>query len=203
MKITTLVSRIESIAEKIANGKVESTEFYLPLESFPGQPYKSAEEKANKFKGDVFEVFCELLVRLSPIDDRIGIANYSVNLGKDVGVDGHGIARDGTPATVQCKYRQWDHQLSGQELASFIWSSRHNFRVSPTAVGNMLIITTGKELHWNTVINHFEGVVKCISLDASYGCLWGSKQTIDKFFSLKTIVDKNVFFWDMFRKEVA
>ena len=64
----------------------------------------------------------------------------------------------------------------------------------------MLIITTGQEIHWRTLNEHFHDRVRCISADASYGCLIGSpNKTIDKLYSLKTIVDNNVVFWDTFR----
>jgi len=77
----------------------------------------------------------------------------------------------------------------------------HRHKVPPDAAGHMVILTTGKDLNWTVASRQFMGLVRCISAEASYGCLWDSKQTVEKLFSLKTIVDGNAFFWDKFRKE--
>jgi len=164
------------------------------------------DEDANKFKGDVFEIFCELLIKLSPIDERIGISDYHPILANDTGVDGYGKTRDNRPATVQIKYRLWDYTLDviKEHLDNFRWTSYQKFGVDPVKGGQMLIITTGKEIGWRTLDNHFNGKVKCISRNASYGCLNGIQlHTIDYLFSLKTLVDNNQFFWNMFRKLVC
>ena len=210
-------SRIERLAKKIAQCEQDKPNKYLrEWQSYKGVSLTPS-DAGNKFKGDVFEIFCEVLIKLSPIDDRIGIGDYHpYNPGSplpswaihdpkdDVGVDGYGLSRDGTPATVQCKYRIWDWELSQRDhLDNFRVSSMVHFGIAPEAVGKMLIITTGKELSWHTAQEQFMGKIRCISRDASFGCLWGSKQTVDKFFSLKTMVDENLIFWNMFRKEIG
>jgi len=195
-KLSTFVGRIEKITKNIkeVDEKEENEWFHL-----------SGKKNAMKFKGDVFEVFCELLVRLSPIDDRIGITDYHVVTDGDTGVDGYGKMRDGSPATVQIKYRMWDWELKAirEHLNNFRLTSFMKHDIDPQATqGQMLIITTGKEIHWKTLETQFlKGSVRCISLNASYGCLRGGKQhTIDSLYSLKTIVNDNAYFWEKFRE---
>lgn len=60
-------SRIDRYAIKIRTA-VGANKFY----------HLSGPDPANKFKGDVFEIFTELLIKLSPLDDRIGIHDYKV-----------------------------------------------------------------------------------------------------------------------------
>ena len=59
----------------------------------------------DKYKGDGFELFVEALIKLSPVDNRIGISKYNLIQESDIGVDGIGIGIDLKPATVQVKYR--------------------------------------------------------------------------------------------------
>lgn len=167
--------------------------------------HESGEDAANKFKGDVFEVFGELLIRLSPLDDRIGIHNYHPVFKDDTGVDGHGIGLDGSPVTVQFKFRPWDYIVTDMQehLANFRLTSYQKFGVSPTADGKMYIITAGKEVFWRDLSKTFLGKIRCISRKASYGCLRGAQRhTIDSLFSLDTITD-NRFFWEAFKEQVG
>jgi len=196
-KLSTFTSRIESLSKKIQAFSEDVLNPYF---------YMSATKGAMKFKGDVFEVFCELIIRLSPIDDRIGISDYHVITDGDTGCDGHGTFLDGNPATVQCKYRAWDYTLSffKEHLANFKLTSFMKYGVDPEGSGKMLILTTGKDLHWKTAARQFLGNVRVISDDGSYGCIKGAQQhTVDDLFSLRTIVNDNVVFWDTFREQVG
>lgn len=189
--------RIEWCTKKIINTPIDQENPYYHL---------SGPDHAMKFKGDVFEVFVELIIRLSPLDDRIGIHNYQVITDGDTGVDGHGLTREGDPITVQVKYRMWDKILNEIEshLDNFSLTSLNKFKVDKNArPARMLLITTGQEMSWST-IDKFGGSIRCISNDASYGCMKGApSKTVDNLFSLRTIVDNNAFFWDMFRKQVV
>lgn len=189
-------SRIEWCSKKIIDTPLEQENPYYHL---------SGRDNAMKFKGDVFEVLAELVIRLSPLDDRIGIHNYQVITEGDTGVDGHGLTRDGEPITVQVKYRLWDKILNEIEshLDNFSLTSMNKFSVNTASrPARMLLITTGQELSWNT-IDKFQGSIRCISNDASYGCMKGApSKTVDSLFSLKTIVD-NAFFWDTFRNQIG
>lgn len=194
-------SRIEKFAKKIAESPLEDMSIYFSAENF-----KTGRDKANKFKGDVFEIFCEMVIRLSPIDDRIGISEYHVVTEGDTGVDGYGISRDGLPITVQIKYRKWDDQLDAEDdhLNNFRMTSYSvKFDIKPQSEGKMLIITSGDRINWRTLDEQFLGKIRCISRNASYGCIKGSqRKTVDGLFSLQTLVDNNVVFWNSFRESL-
>lgn len=188
--------RIERMASKIKKIPADQPNpYYLP---------GSGLDWANKFKGDIFEVFAELLIRLTPLDDRIGIHDYHVVTKNDTGVDGYGLSRDDFPTTVQIKYRQWDKILNTDEshLHNFRLTSRNRYRADTNRAGSMLFITCGKEVHWKTMAE-FSPAMRCICLDTSDRCLRGSQpHSIDGLFSLKTIVNASVF-WTAFRKQMG
>lgn len=188
-KLSTFVSKINSISKKIKDGEREHP-----------YPLLDQDNAANKFKGDVFEIFSEVLIRLSPIDERIGVSDYHVITENDTGVDGWGIGRDGKIVTVQIKYRLWDYELDQirEHLDNFRFTSYcYPYLVDPKEIGRMLIITTGKGINWRT-LNQFNGAVRCISRGASYGCLKGGQmKNIDSLFSLETLTN-NPAFWKAF-----
>jgi hypothetical protein len=203
--LSRFCGRIDRFATKIAQEPSIQNPFFIHSEN-EDWTKKTTKDLANKFKGDIFEIFCELLIKLSPIDDRIGISNYQVVTDGDTGVDGYGIARDGTPATVQIKYRLWDYSLDHirEHLNNFRITSYRKYHVNPDAENKMIVVTTGKEINWKTLNEQFGGKVRCISRDASYGCLKGAqKKTIDSLFSLQTLVDNNLVFWKLFQDKVV
>jgi hypothetical protein len=161
-KFNTFASRLEKQAKK-----------------YGGDDDKSV----NEYKGWGFELFGEALVRSRPYDKRIGISEYRlVEEDDDTGVDDYGIGSNGNPATVQFKYRQADYVLTtnADHLTNFTYASLHKFKVTEDC--NMLIITSGKELHWHTQ-QHMLGVgVRCLN-----------RQKIRK------LVDDQKPFWDDFR----
>jgi len=166
----------------------------------------SGRATAMKFKGDVFELFTEFFIKMSPIDDRIDVYDYQLVTENDTGVDGWGYNREGKIITVQVKYRMWDYELTSikEHLDNFRWTSYKKYGIKSEDVGRMLVITTGKEIHWKTLERYFSGKVKCISNNASYGCLRGAcNQTIDGLFSLKTITDNNLMFWKCLEENVV
>lgn len=139
----------------------------------------------NLYKGDGFELFTEALIKLSPTDNRIGIGNYSVITGQDVGVDGIGVGANGNPATVQVKYRGFGKTLltaNNDHLSNFVMASLLHYKVLPTDQHNMLIVTTAEGLHFFTDKEMFKGQVRCL----------GREQ-------LRLMVDNNLLFWDAFR----
>ena len=140
----------------------------------------------EKYKGDGLELFTEALIKLSPIDNRIGITNYSVTEGTDVGVDGRGIGANGKPATVQVKYRGYGKTMltaNNDHLSNFVSASMIHEGVDPKDDNNMLIITTAEGLHFFTDQEMFKGKVRCL----------GREQ-------LRILIDNNPMFWDKFRE---
>lgn len=139
----------------------------------------------DKYKGDGFELFVEALIKLHPVDNRIGICNYTVQEGLDTGIDGRGVGIDGRLATVQVKYRSDKTQLltaNKDHLSNFVMSSLFE-GVDKESTNNMLIITTADNLHHFTDNEMFLNKVRCI----------GYKQ-------LRELVDNNINFWNKFRE---
>ena len=140
----------------------------------------------DKYKGDGFELFVEALIKLSPVDNRIGIAQYKPVDDIDTGADGIGIGIDGKIATVQVKYRGNNTTLltaNTDHLSNFVMTSLLKYGVEPTTKTNMLIITTAAGLHYFTDNEMFLKQVRCI----------GYQQ-------LRELVDNNINFWNEFRK---
>ena len=111
----------------------------------------------NEYKGWGLEIFAECLLKCFPTDKRVGISDYKITDEEDTGVDGSGIGINGKPATVQVKYRQANYILTANDdhLGNFKAASLSaKYRVYPTpdtnGKCNMLIVTTGKELHHHT-----------------------------------------------------
>lgn len=207
-KINKIADLISGVKEQIANP------FYVPtydqktkdiLASKNIIPPLSGKNVANKFKGDIFELFTEFLIKMSPIDDRIDVYDYQLVTKDDTGVDGWGYNRSGEIVTVQVKYRMWDWELTSikEHLDNFRWTSYKKYGISPEDVGRMLIVTTGKAIHWKTLERYFSGKVRCISNNASYGCLRGIRnQTVDDLFSLQSLVNNNMMFWKSFEENI-
>ncbi|MFW6311260.1 MAG: hypothetical protein ACOC1K_03390 [Nanoarchaeota archaeon] len=141
----------------------------------------------DKYKGDGFELFVEALIKLSPVDNRIGIANYNpIKENEDIGVDGIGIGVDGNPATVQIKYRNNNRiRLSTNldHLSNFTSASIMKYGVNPNTKNNLLIITTAEGLHHFTDKEMFLGKVRCLGYN-----------------QLRELVDNNILFWNAFRE---
>ena len=139
----------------------------------------------NLYKGDGFELFVEALLKLSPVDNRLGISEYRVVEGQDVGVDGSGVGFNGKTATVQVKYRG-DHEYlltaNKDHLSNFVMASWLHYGVDRDDDYNMLIVTNGKGLHYFTETEMYGNKVRCIGNEV-----------------LRKIVDNNQAFWDSFR----
>jgi hypothetical protein len=142
----------------------------------------------EKYRGDGLELFAEALLKLHPVDNRLGIGSYEPLAKDDVdtGVDGTGVGINGKPATVQVKYRSDNRlQLTANEdhLTNFAFASQNKYGVDINDVNNMLVITTAESLNSFTNGEMLLGKVRCV----------GYKQ-------LRELVDNNVLFWDSFRK---
>jgi len=140
----------------------------------------------QKYIGDGFELLVEALIKLSPVDNRIGIGSYSPVTSDDTGVDGVGIGIDGKIATVQCKYRSDNTILltsNEDHLSNFVTTSLLRYGVDQKSSTNMLVITTAGGLHYFTDNEMFKNQVRCLGYD-----------------QLREILDNNILFWDSFRE---
>ena len=207
-KINKIADLISEVEEQEVNPFYTPTydqkakEIYASKNALPPLSGKSV---SNKFKGDVFELFTEFLIKMSPIDDRIDVYDYQLVTEDDTGVDGWGYNRSGEKVTVQVKYRMWDWELKAikDHLDNFRWTSYKKYGIGENDVGRMLIVTTGKAIHWKTLERYFSGKVRCISNNASYGCLrGGGNRTINDLFSLQSLVNDNMMFWKSFESSI-
>jgi hypothetical protein len=168
VKLNTFCSRLEQQADQYAN---------------------KDEKLKNQYKGWGFELFTEHLLKSFPLDKRVGISNYQIsNEDDDTGVDGFGTGINGQPATVQVKYRQANYILTTNDdhLANFkaaSLSTKFNVNPIPDKSGkcNMLIVTTGKELHHHTR-DQMLPEVRVLNRE-----------------KLRVLVDDNIAFWTSFQ----
>lgn len=147
----------------------------------------------DEYKGDGFELFVEALIKLSPIDNRIGITNYQSVAATnkiDVGVDGFGLEIVNLkPATVQIKYRSRNDSLltaNQDHLSNFVSTSLLHYGVDKEDKNSMIIITTADGLHHFTYNEMFLNKVRCIGYN-----------------QLREMVDDNKAFWSKFRESVT
>lgn len=140
---------------------------------------------ANAYKGDALELFTEALIKLSPMDKRIGIFNYQPIEGHDTGVDGHGTGFNLKPAAVQVKWRTADYILTANEdhLSNFVMTANNKFGVDVNDRDNLLIVTTARGIHHYTDIEMFDKKVRTIHRD-----------------HLRQLVDLNGAFWTLFAR---
>ena len=145
----------------------------------------------DKFKGDAFEFFIELLLMLHPNNSRVGIYDYTPNSrASDNGVDGLAKNFKREEAAIQIKYRtRTDKALSSNKnnLANLVSSAMTDFDIIMDREDHKnyrhFIFTTADGLHWYTDNEVFKKRVKC----------FGLKQ-------LKKLVDNNKPFWDRCRR---
>jgi len=158
------------------------------INAFCGRVNKLADKytdrmSENDFKGWAFEVFGEFLIKIMGTDNRIGIYDYQRNADIDVGVDGFGLGVNTRPATVQFKFRSGDYVLTANEddLSNFIASSWNDFNVDIHDTNNMLIVTTGKEIHPESMSKMLKNKVRVLNRE-----------------NLRTLCDNATLFWFRF-----
>lgn len=92
---------------------------------------------------------------------------------------------NGKPATVQAKYRQANHVLTHEKdnLVSFLGQSYKDerFKVDINDTQNMLLITSGQDVHYKTKEN----------------MLWSSVRILNRE-KLRALLDNNITFWQDF-----
>lgn len=131
------------------------------LETVADQKYNDDEDALNKFKGDLFELFVEFLIKYKGTDNRIAITDYQTSNEAnivDYGVDGVGVSTTNSRvATVQVKYRQSKCLLTYNE-GNFGNFGRQSTRIIkefggkdqiPDDNSQMLYITSAGEVHYS------------------------------------------------------
>jgi hypothetical protein len=140
----------------------------------------------NNYLGDGFEFFIELLLKLHPVDNRLGIYNYTPIQENDNGVDGIGVNINLEPSVVQIKYRSNKKSMltATNDHLSNLFSDgmlAHNVVADSINLKNYrhFVFTTADGLHFYTDQEMFKSKVKT----------FGYKD-------IKGIVDKNHIFWE-------
>jgi len=145
---------------------------------------------SEKYLGDGFESFIEILLALHPVDNRLGVYDYHPNLTNDNGVDGTGLNPRLEKCVVQIKYRgNTTKMLTATEdkLAHLISDGLLNFDVRDDRDNpknfRHFVFTTAQGLHFYTDQEMFKNRVKC----------FGWKE-------LSQLVDNNLIFWQKARE---
>lgn len=140
----------------------------------------------EKYLGDGFEFFIEVLLALHPCDSRIGLTDYKPNQENDNGVDGTALNLNGDLSVVQIKFRsevQKTITANEDHLSNLITDGMMSFGVvaDPANHKNFrhFIFTTSNGLHFYTDNEMFKNRVKC----------FGHKE-------ISTLVDQNTHFWN-------
>jgi len=151
----------------------------------------------NDYVGDAFEFLVELIIKLHPVDNRLGITNYTPVQLDDNGVDGYGINMDGENCAVQVKFRgDVTSTLSATKdyLDSFINESQHKLRgkfvpmlyTTEKGCPRHYIFTTNEGLH------HYTETEKWKAFNIH----------VIKWSTLRQMLDNNYLFWDKCREIV-
>lgn len=146
----------------------------------------------DKYKGDAFEFFVELLLSLHPVDNRVGVYNYKPKQENDNGVDGTGINIKGDNSVVQIKYRsntQTELSSNKDSLSNLITDGMlsHNVVADMNNPKNFrhFVFTTADGLNFYTDKEMFKSKVKC----------FGYKD-------FRSMLDNNTVFWNKVREIV-
>ena len=147
---------------------------------------------ANKYLGDGFEFFIELLLALHPVDNRLGVYNYEPIQKDDNGVDGIGVNIKMEPCVVQVKFRSNTKTMltSNVDHLSNLFSDgmlAHNVVSDASDAKNYrhFVFTTAKGLHFYTDQEMFKSKVRCVGYN-----------------ELRSVIDDNIPFWDKCREVV-
>lgn len=149
----------------------------------------------EKYKGDGFELLVEALIKLSPIDNRIGISEYEPIQKDDIGIDGMGIGIDGYVTTVQIKYRTDNTQqltANKDHLSNFTSASKDIF--------------LSEAKNDNSILNHIDNKNRMLIVTTAEGLhhftdneMFANKVNVIGYKHLRQLLDNNINFWNTFR----
>ena len=135
----------------------------------------------NKMIGNLFEIFAEQFIHILGSYPTIGITNYApVKASDDNGVDGIGLGINGLPLAVQVKYRSNPmYELLADDVKQFGFVSLRKHNVDSHTKTNLVLFTSGKDLHWHTKENVFDNAIRVINNN-----------------TISSLVDNNMCFWN-------
>lgn len=153
--------------------------------------YPHVKDKCYRdYTGDAFETFVEAFIKSHGVSSEVGITQYEPlhrtgSREEDHGVDGTGVGTDLKIATVQCKFKSNPTTIltaNDDHLTNFTSASWGHHKVDTDSTTNMLIVSTGKDLHHKTRTKMLQGKVRFIGID-----------------QLSVMLDNNHAFWKEFR----
>lgn len=149
----------------------------------------------EKYKGDGFELLIEALIKLSPIDNRIGISEYEPIQKDDIGIDGKGIGIDGYVTTVQIKYRT----NNTQQL-----TANKDYLSNFTSASKDIFLSEAK--NDNSILNHIDNKNRMLIVTTAEGLhhftdneMFANKVNVIGYKHLRQLLDNNINFWNTFR----
>ena len=139
----------------------------------------------DKYVGDGFEFFVELLVTLLPFNRKMGgLYAYEPVQENDTGADGRASNWDGKPSLIQVKYRSNKQGLltaNKDHLSNLLAVAVKEGIVKADLSKEahvFYVFTTAKGLHYYTDDTFFENNVHCVAYD-----------------DIRLLVDNNEGFW--------
>lgn len=136
-------------------------------------------DTANKFKGDMLEVFAEIFFGAYQNDPVVGIKDYKpVPLSEDYGVDATGINVVGNPVAIQCKFRSNPSEaIKYRDLTKTFFAGRDLHHLPLNYDDAVIVLTT------------------CNNLNKHVKRTMGSKVRLIGRSMISLRVDNNVSFW--------
>lgn len=151
----TFCGRVDRVSKKII-------EDYADI--YPDD-YNAPGSGLDRMKGDIFEIFTEIFMKLLGSHNTIGVYNYEpVSKEDDYGVDGIGKGIDYENLTVQIKYRSDPKtELTERDIKQFTSQSWKRYGVDLNTKCNLLLITTCKGINPITASQVFFGQIREIN----------------------------------------
>jgi len=138
----TGVKSIDEFVKQVSELSVEYIEN-------PGDSENENHDKANSFKGDMFEILSECFFNAFSNEPKVGLTNYTpVSLTEDYGVDAIGINVLGYQCAVQCKFRTNPNDLIHYVDMAKTYSAgrkRHNLPLEHD--DTLILITTANDVN--------------------------------------------------------
>jgi len=103
--IKTIFTAMKNIANSDQEGSIPELHIFEDLINLQGKKVTKNEDELNKFKGDIFEIFCEIYSNLIKSPNECGFVNYIANDIDDYGVDGYAVNYANIKCAIQVKFR--------------------------------------------------------------------------------------------------
>ncbi len=138
-----------------------------------------------KYVGDGFEYFVELFLMLHPVDNRVGVYDYSPVQEDDNGVDGTGVNINNEKCVVQIKYRSNTQSFltANKDHLSNMFSDgmlKHDVISDNLKPKNYrhYVFTTAEGLNFYTDQSMYKSKVRCVG-----------------YKDFRKMLDNNMVFW--------